>query len=153
MAWFWNLVTVFCFFVFISPWKNGMVLQFNKLKTHSGYREEFLTSIMYFRCFDIISPSKGEWLCIWTNVNPFHQRMLCTKLVEIGAEFLDKNIFKMSSMYFCYFVFIYPWKRAELFMWTTFIPVTQECFLQSFFEIGYLVLKRIINDVNSLRRW
>ena len=32
-------------------------------------------------------------------------------LVEIGPVVLEKKIFKISSMYFCYFLFIPTWKR------------------------------------------
>ena len=41
-----------------------------------------------------------------------------SSLVEIGPVVLEKKIFKMLLMYFCYFVMISPWKRVWPFIWT-----------------------------------
>ena len=54
---------------------------------------------------------------IWTNLNSLHPKILC-------AKFGEKNIFfKISSMYFCYFVIISPWKRVGSFIWTNLNPL------------------------------
>ena len=52
-------------------------------------------------------------------------------------------------MYFRYFV-ISPWKRAGPFIWKTWIPFTQGCFVPSLVEIGSVVLEKKIfyNFVN-----
>ena len=47
-------------------------------------------------------------------------------------------------MYFHYFVIISPWKRAGSFIWTTWIPFTQGCFVPSLVEIGSVVLEKKI---------
>ena len=48
---------------------------------------------MYFRYFLIVSPWKRVWSFIWTNLNPYHPRMLCDKLklVKIGPVVLEKK--------------------------------------------------------------
>ena len=52
----------------------------------------------------------------------------CMKL----AQWVWEEDFKISSMYFYYFIIISPWKRVWPFIW---IPCTQGCFLPSFVEI------------------
>ena len=47
-------------------------------------------------------------------------------------------------MYFRYFVIISPLKRAGPFIWKTWIPFTQGCFVPSLVEIGSVVLKKKI---------
>ena len=42
--------------------------------------------------------------------------MLCANVVEIDPEVLEKNDFKISSMYFCYFIIISPWKKPRPFI-------------------------------------
>ena len=64
--------------------------------TCSG-EEDFKTSSMYFRYFEIISP----WKIIWTNLKDF----------------------KISSMYFRYFVIIKPWKGWGPSFEQTWIPI------------------------------
>ena len=44
-------------------------------------------------------------------------------LVEIGPVVLEKKIFSVLSMYFCYFVIISPWNRVGLFIWTNLNPL------------------------------
>ena len=78
---------------------------------------------MHFRNFIIISPKKSVWPFIWTNLNPLHPRMLCTKLGwNLPCGSWEKD-FKILSMYFCYFVIISPWKRAWPFIWTNLNPL------------------------------
>ena len=45
-----------------------------------------------------------------------NQGCFVPSLVEIGSVVLEK-IFLISSMYFCYFLIISPWKRAGPFIW------------------------------------
>ena len=51
-------------------------------------------------------------------LNPYHPKMVCANLVEIGPVILGKKIFKFSLKYFHYFVIISPWKRTRPFIWT-----------------------------------
>ena len=87
---------------------------------------------MYFCYFKIISPLKRAGLFIWTNLNPLHPRMLSAKLVEIGLVVLEKTIFKISSIYFCYFLIISPWKRAWHFIWRNLNPLHQRMLYAKF---------------------
>ena len=48
-------------------------------------------------------------------------------------------------MYFRYFVTISLWKRASLPFEQTWIPITQECLVTSFVEIGPVVLEIFFN--------
>ena len=52
-------------------------------------------------------PLKKGGALHWTNLNPLHPRMHCAKF---GGNLLtlEKKIFFISSMYFCYFVIISP---------------------------------------------
>ena len=79
---------------------------------------------MYFRYFVIICPWKSAEPFIWINMNPLHPRMLCAKF---GWKWLsgsgEEDLFKISSMYFQFFVIISPWKRAGSFIWTNLNPL------------------------------
>ena len=44
-------------------------------------------------------------------------------LVEIRPVVLEKKIFKMSSMYFSYFLIISPWEKAGPLIWTNLNPL------------------------------
>ena len=86
-----------CIFTIISPvkmvqwfwrrkWKCEKFIgrQMNKQtkgnqKSSTGLSFIWSSLSMYFRYFLIISPWKGVWPFIWTNLNPHHPRMLCAK--------------------------------------------------------------------------
>ena len=80
---------------------------------------------MYF-CyiyFLIISPwimesSSTEQTCI-----PFTQGCFVPSLVEIGLLGLEKRIFLILSMYVCYIIIFFPWKRAWPFIWINLNPL------------------------------
>ena len=65
-----------------------------------------------------------NWFFIWTNLNPFHPKMLC---VKFGWNWLsgsgEEDFFFISPMYFCYFIILFPWKRAGPFIWTNLNPL------------------------------
>ena len=83
----------FPFFVIISPWKRAEPFIWTNLNSlHprmlsakfgwnwlSSGEEDFLILSMYFHYFVIISPWKRAEPCIWRNLNPLYQRMLCVK--------------------------------------------------------------------------
>ena len=73
-----------------------------------------------------------HWFFIWTNLNPYHPRMLVPRLVEIGSVVLEKRIFLISSMHFPYFVIISPWKRVGPFIWTNLNPLDPKMLLAKF---------------------
>ena len=105
---------------------------------------------MYFRFFVIISPWKWAGPFIWTNLNPVHPRMHCAKFGCNCPSGSEEKYFLISSMYYCFFVSISPWKRAGPFIWTIWILFTQRCIVPSLVEIGQVVLERKIffNFVN-----
>ena len=83
----------------------------------SGSEEEdFLISSVYFHYFVIISPWKMVGSFIWRNLNPLHPRMLCAKIVRNWPSCSGEEDFKISSMYFCYFLIISPWKKTWSFI-------------------------------------
>ena len=67
---------------------------------------------VYFPYFVVISPLKRAWPFIWTNLNPFHQRMLCVKVDWNWLIGSWEEDFKILSMYFCYCVNISPLGKA-----------------------------------------
>ena len=118
-----------------------------KMKTLQGWRmlcakfswnwlsgsgeEDFLISSMYFRYFVIISPWKRVRPFIWTNLNPFYQKMLCAKFGRKWLNGSREEDFLILSMYLSYFEIISPLKRVGPFIWTNVNPLTQGCFLPS----------------------
>ena len=66
--------------------------------------------------FVIISPWKKTGSFIWTNLNPLHPRMHCAKFGWNWPRGYGED-FKISSMYFHYFVNISPWERTGPFIW------------------------------------
>ena len=76
-----------------------------------------ISSSMYIWYFIIISPWKRAGSFIWTNLNPLHPRILCAKFEQNWPSGSWGEDFQISSMYFCYYVIISPWKRAAPFIW------------------------------------
>ena len=117
----------FCYFAIISPWKRAGPFIWTKLSplhpkmpcakfgwnwlSGSG-EEDFLILSMYFSYFIIISSWKGHCPSFEQNWIPFTQGCLVLSLVDIGSVVFEKKIFKISSIYFRYFLIISPWKRA-----------------------------------------
>ena len=58
-----------------------------------------------------------EWFLFEKKLSFFTHGYLMPNLVETGPVILEK-IFKISSMYFCYFTIISRLKRAGPFIWT-----------------------------------
>ena len=74
-------------------------------------------------------------------------------LVEIGGSRAED--FKISSMYFHYFISISTWERRGPSFEQTLIPFTQGCFVPSLVKIGPMVLEKKISkfaNVFSLYR-
>ena len=65
--------------------------------------EDFLIFKINFPYFVVIS---------WGNLNPFHRSIFCAKLGCKWPTGSREEDFQISSMYFCNFIIIIPWKRA-----------------------------------------
>ena len=53
-----------------------------------------------------------KWFFIGTNLNPLHPRMLCDKFGWKWLSGSGEEDFLISSMYFHYFVIIYPLEKG-----------------------------------------
>ena len=77
---------------------------------------------------------------------PSPKDALCQVWLELAQWYWRRKFFNFQfifiSIYFCYFVIISPWKGAGPFIWSTWIPFTQRCFVSSLVEIGPVVLKK-----------
>ena len=69
---------------------------------------------------------------IWTNLNPLHPRMHCAKFGWNWPSGSGEEDLLISSMYFCNFIFISPWKRAGAFIWTNLNPLHLRMFCAKF---------------------
>ena len=102
---------------------------------------------MYFRYFVRYHLPLIKGWALHLNWIPFTHGCFVLSLVEIGPVVLEiRDFFFISSMYFRWFVIIFPWKRAR---WSpsfeqTWIPFTQGFFVPSLFEIGPVVLEKKI---------
>ena len=74
------------------------------------------TSFFYFvDVFSLLSPlGKGRGHAS----EQTYPRMLCAKFGWNWSSGSGEEDFLISSIYFCYFVIFYPWKRAGPFIWT-----------------------------------
>ena len=110
---FYNCMVLVCeIFSLLHPRMLYAKLGWNWPKTR-----RFLDFVNVFLLFCNHLPVKKGWPYIWTNFNTLHPRMLCAKFGwnwPIGSW---EDDFLISSMYFCYFVHISPWKKAWPFMW------------------------------------
>ena len=83
--------------------------------------------------------------CLWTRIFPNVFSLLCDYLpwkwfwLKLAKWFLRRNVSTLS-MYFLYFVIIFPWERAWPSFEQTGIPFTQGCFVLSLVKIGQAVL-------------
>ena len=75
-------------------------------------------------------------------LTPFNKGMLCAKFVRkwLSGSW-EEVFFKISPMYFRYFVIISPWEKHPPSFEQIYIPFSKWCFLLSSFEIGPLVLQ------------
>ena len=88
----------------------------------SSEEEDFLISSIYFRYFKIIPLEKGWGPSFEQSWLPFTQGCIVPSLVEFGPVGLEKD-FLISSLYFCHWVIISPWKRVGSFIWTNLNPL------------------------------
>ena len=67
--------------------------------------------------------------------------MLCAKF-DLNRP-IGSGKFQISTMYFCYFVIIYPGKGCGPTFGQTWIPFSKGCYLPSLIELGPVVLEKI----------
>ena len=89
------------------------------------WRGRFLNIINVFSLFRNYLPWKWVWIL-------FTQDCLLASVVQIGTVVLEKKIFLILSIYFRFFVIIYPWKRATPFIWTNLNPLHPRMFCAKF---------------------
>ena len=80
------------------------------------------TKILMKRDKNIFSFFQNWMVLICKNLNSFYQRMLCAKLGWNWLNGSGEEDFKISSMYFCYFIIFFPWKRVGYFIWLHLNP-------------------------------
>ena len=74
-------------------------------------------------------------------MNRLHPKMHCAKFGWNWPSSSGEKDFKISSMYFCYFVSISPWKIGGPSFEQAWIPVNQGCIVPSLVEIDPMVFK------------
>ena len=89
-------------------------------------------NVNYEKKKTIIYLIRIEWIFIWVNLNPLHPRMLVAKFGCNWSSGSGEENYLISSMYFCYFLFISPWKRAGPFIWTNLNPLHQRMLCAKF---------------------
>ena len=94
-------------------------------------RSRFLNSVNDLLLFVIISPWKRTGPFIWTNLNPFHLRMLCAKFGwNWPGDSGEEDFLKVISL-FCNFL---PLEKGEAYwpndvlchVWLKLVPVVLE---------------------------
>ena len=85
--------------------------------------KKILNFVNIFLLFRNYLPLENGGPFIWINLNPLHLRMLCAKFGWNWSSGSGEEDFKFSSMYFCYFLIIPPWKRAGPFIKTKLNPL------------------------------
>ena len=108
---------------FYSPSPKDALCQVWLKLAQRFWRRRFINFFNVFSLFNIISPWKKAWPFIWTNLNPLHQRMFCTKIGWNWPTGSGEEDFIISSMHFRYFLIISPWKRAGPFICTNLNPL------------------------------
>ena len=72
----------------------------------------------------------GHFIC--TNLNPLHPRMLCAKFGWNLPSGSVEEDFYISTMYFCFFIIISPWKRAWPFICINLNPLNPRMLFAKF---------------------
>ena len=65
---------------------------------------------------------------IWTKLNPFYLRMLCTKLGWNQPKVSGEEGLKSLTVCFLYFTITYYWRMSWSFIWTNLNPSFQRVF-------------------------
>ena len=85
--------------------------------THWFWRRRFLNFVNVFLLFHNYPPlEKGRTLNLNKLGSPSQKEVLCQVWLKLVQWFLRRRVFLISSMYFCYFVIISPWKTTGPFI-------------------------------------
>ena len=119
--------------------------QFKSINTN-----DYIITLIKRRRKNVINFMRVYWFFIWTNLNPLHPRMLCANFGWNWTSGSGEEDFKISSMYFCYFIIISPWKRAGPFIWTNLKPLHPRMLCAKFGYNRSVVLEKkiFVNFVN-----
>ena len=82
-------------------------------------------------CDNRAYPRKGAWPSLWPYLNPFCPRMLCANFYWNWPCGPGEK-FKISSMYFQYFIIISSCERVWPFFWTKFDTLYPKMFCTKF---------------------
>ena len=141
--WFWrrrflNFVNVFSLFRNYLPLEKGMALHLNKLESPSPkdalckvwlkmaqwfWRRRFLNFVNVFLLFHNYLPLEKDGVLHLNNLESPSPK---DALFKFGWNWLSgsgEEDFRISSMYFRYFIFISPWRRVGPFIWTNMNPL------------------------------
>ena len=132
----------FCYFVVISPWKRVWPFIFTNLNTlnQGCFASSLFILTQWFlirRFLNFVNVYSlfRNYLPLEKGLDSHHPSMLCAKFGWNWPSGSWEEDISISSMYFRYFVNIFPWKRA-------WIPITQGCFVPSLVEIGPMALEK-----------
>ena len=145
-----------CNFVNISLCRKVSPFQLNKLKS-SSHRGAFCKvwlklaqwyywrRFIIFRYFVIISPwKKCGPSCVNKVIHHSPKDALCQISLKLAHWFWRRRFFKISSMYFHFFLIITPRKRLDPFIWISINFFIQRWFVPNWGEIGPVVLDQKI---------
>ena len=152
----------FWYFIFISPWKRAGPFRLTKLnplypRMHcakfgwnwpSGSGERFSILSMNLCFFVIISP----WKYLKKIESPAPKDAFCNVWLKLAKGFWRRRFFNFVNVFLLFHNY-FPRKRAEPFIWTTWIPCTQGCFVPSLLEIGPVVLEKKMKNRKVLQQW
>ena len=100
---------------------------FGRERLYKLFNNVFLLFCNYFHF------EKGVVLHLkYKNWMLFTKGCFVTSLVEIGPVVLEKKILKSFSIYFYYFIMIFPLRRAWPFIWTNLNPIHPRMFCATF---------------------
>ena len=102
------------------------------------WRRRFLKIVNVFSLFRNYFPLEKRRAIHLKNLNSLHLRMIYAKFGWNWPSGSREEDFLNLSMYFCNFVILSPWKKAELFIWINLSPLNPRMICGKFnlVEIG-----------------
>ena len=95
-----------------------------------------------------------NWMLLYLKKKLPFTPLLSRMLTIVPSQFVwnwpsssgEGELFKILSMYFCFFIIISPWKRAWPFVWTKWkhLHPSKDAFVPSLDEIGSVFLEKMI---------
>ena len=112
----------------------------------SGSGEEhFKILSMYFSLFHYYLSLEKTGPFIWTHLNPFYSRMLCSK----SGWNWPSDFWDFIYLLFCYYL---PLVKSGSFIWTNLNTLHKGFFVPSFVKIGQVVLEKK-SKIRKIYRW